>query len=66
MAIVKYDRSERRGMSDDSHHEDDHDHGASEGRVTSPMQAYSTGQVLRGALVLVVGLALTFGLGLAL
>jgi hypothetical protein len=53
-------------MSDDSHHEDDHDHGESEGRVTSPMQAYATGQVLRGALVLVVGLAVTFGLGLAL
>lgn len=53
-------------MSDDSHHEDDHDHGASEGRVTSPMQEYSSGQVLRGALVLVVGVALTFGLGLAL
>jgi hypothetical protein len=66
MAIVKYGRSERRGMSDDSHHEDDHDHGESEGRVTSPMQDYSTGQVLRGALVLAVGLALTFGVGLAL
>jgi hypothetical protein len=66
MAIVKYARSESRAMSDDSHHEDDHDHGASEGRVTSPMQEYSGGQVLRGALVLVVGVALTFGLGLAL
>jgi len=53
-------------MSDDSHHEDDHDHGASEGRVTSPMQAYSTAQVGYGAAVLVVGLALTFGIGLLL
>lgn len=53
-------------MSDDSHHEDDHDHGESEGRVTSPMQEYTTGQVARGALVLVVGLLLTFGVGFAL
>jgi putative N-acetylmannosamine-6-phosphate epimerase len=51
-------------MSDDSHHEDDNDHG--EGRVTSPMQDYTTAHVGFGAVVLVVGLALTFGLGLLL
>ena len=53
-------------MSDDSHHEDDHDHGEAEGRVTSPMQEYTIGQVARGGFVLVVGLLLTFGVGFVL
>jgi|AntRauTorcE11898_2_1112593.scaffolds.fasta_scaffold02470_9 hypothetical protein len=66
MAIVKYARSERTHMTEDSHHDDDHEHGASGGRVTSPMQEYTIAQVLRGAFVLAVGLVLTFGLGLAL
>jgi len=48
-------------MDDDSHHE-----GGTEGRVTSPMQEYTIGQVARGAIVLVVGLALTFGVGFVL
>lgn len=65
MTIVKCGRVERRRMSDDSHHEDHHE-GGTEGRVTSPMQEYTTGQVARGAVVLVVGLLLTFGVGFVL
>jgi len=34
-----------------------------EGRTTSPMQPYTTRHVLYGAVVFVVGAALTFGLG---
>ncbi len=48
---------------------DDHghdDHGGDEGRVTAPMQEFTTGQVGKGAAVLVVGLVLTFGLALGL
>jgi hypothetical protein len=48
---------------------DDHghdDHGDDEGRVTSPMQEFTTGQVGMGAAVLVVGLVLTFGLAVGL
>ncbi|WP_191965877.1 MULTISPECIES: hypothetical protein [Haloferax] len=56
-------------MSDD-HHSGDHDHGdhhsGEEGRVTSPMQDFTMGQVTTGVLVLVVGLAVTFGLPLFL
>ncbi|WP_449271645.1 DUF7550 family protein, partial [Haloferax profundi] len=37
-----------------------------EGRVTSPMQEFTMGQVTTGVLVLVVGLAVTFGLPLLL
>lgn len=60
-------------MSDDHAHDDhahdDHGHGHGddeEGRVTSPMQEFSMGQVTTGFAVLVVGLVLTFGLALAL
>ena len=46
----------------------DHGHGNGNGagRVTSPMQEYTAGQAGVGAAVLVVGLAVTFGLALAL
>lgn len=44
----------------------DHRHGNGSSRVTSPMQEYTAGQAGVGAAVLVVGLAVTFGLGLAL
>jgi hypothetical protein len=37
-----------------------------EGRVTSPMQEYTTSQVGYGAAVFLVGLALTFGIGFLL
>jgi hypothetical protein len=53
-------------MSEDAHHEADHDHGSSPGRVTSPMQEYTTSQVAFGGVILGIGLAVTFGLGLAL
>ncbi|AFK18761.2 MULTISPECIES: DUF7550 family protein [Haloferax] len=56
-------------MSDD-HHAGDHDHddhqSGEDGRVTSPMQDFSMGQVTTGVLVLAVGLAVTFGLPLIL
>ena len=47
---------------------DDHDHHESseDERVTSPMQEFTMGQVTTGVLVLVVGLAVTFGLPLFL
>ncbi len=46
---------------------DDHDEqGDSDGRVTSPMQAYGTREVGVGVAVLVVGLVLTFGLAFGL
>ena len=49
---------------------DDHDHHphseTAEGRVTSPMQEFSTGQVGIGFAVLAVGLAVTFGLAFVL
>ncbi|ELZ85638.1 hypothetical protein C453_07473 [Haloferax elongans ATCC BAA-1513] len=52
-------------MSDD-HHSGDHDHddheSGEEGRVTSPMQDFTMGQVTTGFIVLVVGVAVTFGL----
>jgi hypothetical protein len=48
-------------MDDNSDHDHAHD---DEGRVTSPMQAFSTGQVGVGFVVLLVGIAVTFGLPL--
>ncbi|WP_338738861.1 DUF7550 family protein [Haloplanus salilacus] len=53
----------------DDHGHDDHEHnphGDAGGRVTSPMQDFSTGQAGVGAVVLLVGLAVTFGLPLLL
>ncbi|KPN31292.1 hypothetical protein SY89_02035 [Halolamina pelagica] len=44
----------------------DHDHGDDEGRVTAPMQEFSTSQVGIGLAVLVLGLLLTFGVALTL
>jgi len=46
----------------------DHDHHANDddGRVTSPMQEFTTGQAGVGFVVLIVGLAVTFGLPLFL
>lgn len=43
-------------MSDDH----DHDHGDATGRVTAPMQDFSTRQVGAGFLVLLVGLAVAY------
>jgi hypothetical protein len=52
----------------DAHHAGDHDHddhqGSDEGRVTSPMQEFSTSEVGTGLAVLVVGLVVSFGLPL--
>jgi len=51
-------------MTDHADH-DHHPHEAdTEGRVTSPMQEFTTGQVGVGFAVLLVGLAVTFGLPL--
>ena len=56
-------------MADHAHddHGDDHDHDHhvdDDGRVTSPMQEFSTSQVGVGLAVLAVGLLVTFGLPL--
>ena len=61
-------------MADDHDHDHDHDDGheandhgeTGETRVTAPMQAFTDREVGIGIAVLVVGLVLTFGLGLAL
>jgi hypothetical protein len=50
--------------ADDHADHEHHPHGDDEGRVTSPMQAFTTGQVGIGFAVLLVGLAVTFGLPL--
>ncbi|MFB6250148.1 MAG: hypothetical protein ABEI27_00425 [Halobellus sp.] len=42
------------------------DHGDDDGRVTSPMQDFGMSQVTTGLLVLVVGLAIAFGVPLLL
>jgi hypothetical protein len=53
---------------DDHGHEghEHHPHDDAEGRVTSPMQEFTVGQAGAGFVVLVVGLAVTFGLPLLL
>ncbi|MFC6988375.1 hypothetical protein ACFQJD_06040 [Haloplanus sp. GCM10025708] len=43
---------------------DDHDHETEDGRVTSPMQEFTMGQVGTGFVVLLVGLAVVFGVPL--
>lgn len=48
-------------MSDDHGHADG---GTEPGRVTSPMQAFSMGQVTTGLVVLLVGLAVAYALPL--
>lgn len=51
----------------DDHAHDDHAHGDDEDlRVTSPMQEFTSGQVGVGFAVLLVGLAVTFGIPLLL
>jgi hypothetical protein len=45
---------------------DDHDADESDHRVTSPMQSFTADQVGVGLVVLVVGLAVTFGVPLLL
>jgi len=50
----------------DSHVDETPEHVEGLDRVTSPMQDYTTTQVAYGAVVLVVGLLSTFGLGLLL
>jgi hypothetical protein len=52
------------GTEDD--HATDHGSGDHDERVTSPMQSYTTTHVAWGAVVLAIGLLLTFGLGFAL
>ncbi|MFB6282255.1 MAG: hypothetical protein ABEH40_09560 [Haloferacaceae archaeon] len=53
---------------DDHGHDDHHDHAGDDEdlRVTSPMQEFTTGQVGIGFAVLLVGLAVTFGVPLLL
>ncbi|WP_338728368.1 hypothetical protein [Haladaptatus sp. DJG-WS-42] len=53
---------------DDHTHDGDHDHheGEVEGRVTSPMQEFSMGQVTTGFIITLIGLAVVFGLAFAL
>ncbi|SFR46032.1 DUF7550 family protein [Halogeometricum limi] len=41
-------------------------HSSDPGRVTSPMQEFSTGKAMTGLVVLAVGLAVIFGLPLVL
>lgn len=53
-------------MADHADHDEEHHEGEQTGRVTSPMQEFSTGQVGIGLVVLLVGLVVTFGLPLAL
>jgi hypothetical protein len=57
-------------MADHADDHADHEHhphsDEDEGRVTSPMQEFTTGQVGIGFVVLLVGLAVTFGLPLLL
>jgi len=51
--------------ADDHADHEHHPHGEEEeGRVTSPMKEFTTGQVGIGFAVLLVGLAVTFGLPL--
>lgn len=58
--------------SDPAHSDDNHDqyedahHSSDPGRVTSPMQEFSMGQVTTGFVVLLVGLVVVFGLPLLL
>ena len=51
---------------DDVHGHEQRDDAIEDERITSPMQEFSTGQAVRGVVVFVVGLALTFGLPLLL
>ena len=44
----------------------DHAHESDEGRVTSPMQSFTTEQAMTGGAVLLVGLLIAFGLPLLL
>ncbi|QLG62883.1 DUF7550 family protein [Halorarum salinum] len=44
------------------HHDHDRYREFEDERVTSPMQPFTTGQVLTGAVVAAVGIALAFGL----
>ena len=63
-----YGRVRRIRMADHADDHADHEHHPhgeeEEGRVTSPMQEFTTGQVGIGFAVLLVGLAVTFGLPL--
>jgi hypothetical protein len=45
-------------------HDDHHDGADEDGRVTSPMQEFGMSQVTTGLVVLVVGLAVIFGVPL--
>jgi hypothetical protein len=50
--------------ADDHADHEHHTHDDDEGRVTSPMQDFTTGQVGIGFVVLLVGLVVTFGVPL--
>ncbi|WP_332898808.1 DUF7550 family protein [Haladaptatus sp. CMSO5] len=52
--------------SHDGEHEGEHHEGEQVGRVTSPMQDFSMGQVTTGLIVTIIGLAVVFGLAFAL
>ncbi|WP_313690889.1 DUF7550 family protein [Halorarum halobium] len=48
------------------HHEHEHYREFDDERITSPMQSFATGQVLTGALIALVGIAVAFGVPLLL
>jgi hypothetical protein len=62
-----YAHEDDHGADEHGHDDTEHAFGPDEDeRVTSPMQAYRTTEVAFGAVILAIGLVLTFGLGLLL
>ena len=61
---LKYRHASRPDMAD--HHEHERYREFADERITSPMQPYTSGQVLTGALVALVGVLVAFGLPLLL
>ncbi len=54
-------------MSDEEHDgHDHHPHGSSSERTTAPQSEYTTRQIALGFVLAIVGLAITFGVPLAL
>lgn len=62
---AQYESDHDRSENDHDQYPDAH-HSSDPGRVTSPMQEFSSGQAMTGLVVLVVGLAIVFGLPLLL
>lgn len=60
---LKYRGASVTRMADHDHYEE-HYREFDDERDTAPMQPYTTGQVVTGAIVALVGIALTFGLPL--